>query len=414
MLVRVASLVLLLTWFVSPISARDTTHDFRSMPLPAGWTETVVEHPKQTVDDIAGRLDVSLSRITMRKLSIHGMRVDVNLITAPDEANAKKVAARIIQMRGADFVRAHGTEMVEVAATNSGLIASRVLAWLGLEGGTTAVYDFEASLGLMDAATHDYMEANPVLQRFLSIDNGVKPDEAEAFIREAVKDWTSGDALSLFTGPRLHEHATYTFTPAPASHGASGMVTRWAFKEHKSRLGIRYVDVKGAVHVRARFTPEPVEGDPGTIEATTWWPVDAPWIQDAARKLTRDAKTPRERVLGILEYVHRGMQYGGQVGSRYGVIRAMKQGYGHCWDKSDVFITLCRAAGIPARQWAGWVPTMKSGHVWAEVHLTGEGWIPVDPTTPWLGTSHHYVPVFMSDTGDMPIQYVRWPRVRRR
>jgi hypothetical protein len=46
-----------------------------------------------------------------------------------------------------------------------------------------------------------------------------------------------------------------------------------------------------------------------------------------------------------------------------------------------------RAAGLRARETAGWVGALDSGHVWAEVHLEGEGWLPVDATRAWLGVS---------------------------
>lgn len=395
----------------SPVFAKDAPPDFRAVALPAGWTETVVEHAQATVQDIGSRLGFPLKRVTMRQISIHGLRADVNVVTLHDETTANRLVDRLVQMRGADFVRRAGTEVIEVARTDQVLVAARILAWLGVEGGATAIYDVKASLGLVDPAKHDYMEANPVFNHFLMIDQGKEVETATAAVREAVKDWGAGDALSLFTGPRLGARATYTFEPQAESHGPSGPVTRWKFVATKERLGVRYVDVQGTVHVRSRFDPEEIEGDAGSIEATRWWPADDERVQAVARKLTAARATIRERVLGILSYVHRGLNYRGQVGSRYGVRQVMEQGFGHCWDKSDVFITLCRAAGIPARQWAGWVPAMNSGHVWAEVHLAGEGWIPVDATTPWLGTSHHYVPMFRSDDGDMPIVYVRWPQV---
>jgi len=66
----------------------------------------------------------------------------------------------------------------------------------------------------------------------------------------------------------------------------------------------------------------------------------------------------------------------------------VERGEGECRAWSTLFAGLCRAAGVPARNWWGMVlilpdeknpkGTIKS-HVWAEVYLTGAGWIPVDP-----------------------------------
>ena len=411
---RIVGWLVLAVLCTSPLPAKEAEDPYRTKPLPKDWQEEVVEHTKDTVANIASKLRVPLRRLTVRKLNVSGLRADVNIIDTPDKPSANKLNKMLLDMRGPDFIRRGGeTQMIEVANTTNVLLASAVFGWLGTESYKEATYDVEASLGLVDAAKHDYMEANPVFNHFLGIDKGVDVETHRAAIQEKTKDWGHGNALVLFTGPRLGERADWAFEPQ-ASQGPLGMATRFAFAKTQEREGVRFVEAKGRVTVRARFQPAEVEGDKGSTEATKWWPAEHERVQAVAKKLTASATTPRERVLAILAYVHRGMRYHGQVGSRYGVLQAMEQGYGHCWDKSDVLVTLCRAAGIPARQWAGWVPAMKSGHVWAEVHLQGEGWIPVDATTPWLGTSHHYVPMFMSDDGHMPIVYVRWPKVTQR
>lgn len=68
--------------------------------------------------------------------------------------------------------------------------------------------------------------------------------------------------------------------------------------------------------------------------------------------------------------------------------RTIKQckGGGKCADLSAVFVTLARAAGIPARDVYGLrLATPKDGdvtsgfHCWAEFYLPGTGWVMVDP-----------------------------------
>jgi len=59
---------------------------------------------------------------------------------------------------------------------------------------------------------------------------------------------------------------------------------------------------------------------------------------------------------------------------------------GKCTDISSVFVALCRAAGVPAREIFG-LRLGKSAeqdittwqHCWAEVFIPGSGWIPADP-----------------------------------
>jgi len=59
---------------------------------------------------------------------------------------------------------------------------------------------------------------------------------------------------------------------------------------------------------------------------------------------------------------------------------------GKCTDIHSVFIALCRAAGVPAREIFGIrqgkepvVDITKWQHCWAEFYLPGYGWVPVDP-----------------------------------
>ena len=101
----------------------------------------------------------------------------------------------------------------------------------------------------------------------------------------------------------------------------------------------------------------------------------------------------------------------GNRGTRYGAVVVLKQGFGNCWDYSDVFITLCRAAGIPARQVAGW-RSGRGGHIWAEVYLERFGWIQVDPTT-GLTATEDYIAYFTTPSGDMPIVYLAWPMTKK-
>jgi transglutaminase-like putative cysteine protease len=58
--------------------------------------------------------------------------------------------------------------------------------------------------------------------------------------------------------------------------------------------------------------------------------------------------------------------------------------YGDCGQEALLFITLCRAQGIPARWQSGWntFPGGKDIHDWTEIYLAPYGWVPVDP---WAG-----------------------------
>jgi transglutaminase-like putative cysteine protease len=62
----------------------------------------------------------------------------------------------------------------------------------------------------------------------------------------------------------------------------------------------------------------------------------------------------------------------------------LKRGKGSCSEYTYVFVTLCRAAGLPAR-YVGSVVVRgddasvdEAFHRWAEVYLPNYGWVPVD------------------------------------
>ena len=81
----------------------------------------------------------------------------------------------------------------------------------------------------------------------------------------------------------------------------------------------------------------------------------------------------------------------------------LEQRFGHCWDYSDVFVTLTRAAGVPARQVLGWVYGL-SGHVWAEV-LIDDQWVQIDPTSR-LKCGSDYIPYMTNEDGKVPLVYI--------
>ncbi|MCK4296906.1 MAG: transglutaminase domain-containing protein, partial [Candidatus Marinimicrobia bacterium] len=64
----------------------------------------------------------------------------------------------------------------------------------------------------------------------------------------------------------------------------------------------------------------------------------------------------------------------------------LERGNGSCSEYAFVYISMCRAAGLPARYVGSVVVRGDDAsmddvfHRWAEVYLPGYGWIPVDPS----------------------------------
>ena len=104
---------------------------------------------------------------------------------------------------------------------------------------------------------------------------------------------------------------------------------------------------------------------------------------EATRGLTTDAEKARsiyEKVVGMMRYDKSGTGWG-----RGDALFACDARRGNCTDFHALVIGMCRSVGIPARfaiglplpaaRGAGEIPGY---HCWAELHVGGRGWVPVD------------------------------------
>jgi transglutaminase-like putative cysteine protease len=144
-------------------------------------------------------------------------------------------------------------------------------------------------------------------------------------------------------------------------------------------------------------------------------------VRETALQATRGAKTDLEKTRAIYNWVVQNTYREPKVrGCGTGDIKDMLETGnmgGKCGDINALFVGLCRAAGVPARDVYGirLVPSafgykelsgnpanLKSAqHCRAEVYLTGYGWVAMDPadvgkvmrleTPEWLKTTQHPV-----------------------
>ena len=105
-------------------------------------------------------------------------------------------------------------------------------------------------------------------------------------------------------------------------------------------------------------------------------------VSELVTKITSANMHPWDKAVKFQQWVWENIQ--GVAGRYTSVEEAIREQTGDCEERACVFIALCRAAGIPARQ--VWVPS----HVWAEIGLHDrEGrpcWIPVHTAAyNWFG-----------------------------
>jgi len=143
----------------------------------------------------------------------------------------------------------------------------------------------------------------------------------------------------------------------------------------------------------------------------------------AIKKIAETIKGPRERLAGsgqgqeairdaeietirdILDSIRGCLQYeyydDPKKGAGASAARALGMGKGMCQDFANVFVTLCRAKGLPAKPIKG-LNTYFEGsttptHQWAEVFISDLGWVPFDPT--WMSQAYAILrPIYIRES----------------
>ncbi len=108
-----------------------------------------------------------------------------------------------------------------------------------------------------------------------------------------------------------------------------------------------------------------------------------PALREAVKQAVGDKANPLARARAIFNYVVTTIKYCAE--EEYAVIpsctaKALATSKGDCGIYSMLFISMCRAAGIPARWQSGWEtkPEGWNMHDWAEFYVEPWGWLPAD------------------------------------
>lgn len=370
--------------------------------LPKGWT--VVKHlavPAQQLPAFTPKLGAPVIRLSNTTLVVDGQQIKINIIEGKTEADAAKIhqAIRLVHKDRPWACCIEGTTVVEFVGSTR--MIERAYQELGF---TPTQLSYTVSFRAAPFEQCDYMQWNKLFNAFLS------PNPDAALIAKLAKSFTFGEEIRLRTHGLGQNKTAFTFTPAPRDSRpvAGGEITSCSFANLPIQFGVPRVGITATVASTAfALTPSQRQAGKELLSATAFWPSDDAEIVKLAKQITEGKTTVRDRTDAILDWLAPGktIKYAGQVtGSRYGVKQVLKQGYGHCWDFSDCFVTLSRAAGVPSRQVLGWLHG-DSGHVWAEVLIEGKGWRQVDPTGGG-GCDSRYIPYIASEDGRMSFAYV--------
>lgn len=112
-----------------------------------------------------------------------------------------------------------------------------------------------------------------------------------------------------------------------------------------------------------------------------------PEIVALAEEITAGKETTVEKAYAVYEWIYLNMNRDDNVtGCGDGdVCRLVGESTraGKCTDINSVFVALCRASGVPAREMFGVrmndKDITKNQHCWCEFYVAGTGWVPADP-----------------------------------
>ncbi len=111
--------------------------------------------------------------------------------------------------------------------------------------------------------------------------------------------------------------------------------------------------------------------------------ISSPYIKDTVKKIVGDEKNPYWIMRRIYDFVIDRLEY--EMTGGWDVPEVVLQrGKGSCSEYTFSFVSLCRAAGLPARYQGSIVvrgddaSIDEAFHRWAQVYLPHYGWVPVD------------------------------------
>jgi len=173
-------------------------------------------------------------------------------------------------------------------------------------------------------------------------------------------------------------------------HGTSILYAEWPKEATSRKLTLAFKVTRQEIRMPKLPEKEP-KWNPADyaeyLKATSLGPIDGE-VNKLAERITKGKKTVLAKARAIYDWTVVNMYRDPATrGCGLGDVCALinKPG-GKCTDISSMYVALCRAAGVPAREIFGIrlgrkieedITTWQ--HCWVEFFLPGTGWVPVDP-----------------------------------
>ncbi|KJS00923.1 MAG: transglutaminase [Desulfobulbaceae bacterium BRH_c16a] len=198
------------------------------------------------------------------------------------------------------------------------------------------------------------------------------------------------DADQLITDISLSGNYAQSAVYSDRQYSTPMLYARWDKGAASRKLVLSFHAVRQEV-VKKDFPEKEGGWDPTDyalyLEPTSLGPIDGP-VKVLADEITAGKTTVLGKAKAIYDWIC-GNMYRDPMTKGCGpgdVCSLLVTPGGKCTDIHSVFVALCRAAGVPAREIFGIrlgkeaiVDISTWQHCWAEFFLPGYGWVPVDP-----------------------------------
>jgi len=404
-------LIALIFLFVLGINLLTSGQSVFKENLPEDWSiHKYVILSADQVSDFSKKLGGQISSLENYVIDTTAGLIQINVVQCENEREAEKVYNTFLSIyQSPEAILMDMNRVYEFKADNTFIMKKAKSLFDKIK----EVIVWDVKLKIAPVKKSSDMEVNTLFNLFLDYQKNKENSKIRENIIQVSKKFEFDNTITFCNRFIEDIKPDYQISNAMIKRETSALIT-FEVKDPEDELGIPKVEVNAFIPVKP-FTPytplKQVDGD-DYARPTGYWPSNHHKILDLRDNILKGIDTPIEKLNAIQDWVCLNIKYDGMTGSRYGVLQVLEQEFGRCWDKNDVLVTLCRAAGLPARQVQGWIYG-KSGHIWSEVYINNRGWISVDATVPFLGISEDYIPFFMIENGAVPVVYWDLPTIKR-
>ena len=148
-----------------------------------------------------------------------------------------------------------------------------------------------------------------------------------------------------------------------------------------------------------------------------FWEIKDPLVRRTSEGIRSSSNDVAEFLSRAFAWVRDHVKLRQPEPKRFGAARTIRELTGDCDELSDLFIALCRAANIPSRRVVGLFyhghkgePRPFDWHAWAEVQVSGDVWIPFDPSLNFFAaiSDRHLARCCMGRQSDYPLRRLTW------